>query len=282
MVILDGKALAKKQEEKMRAEVENLHQKGIVPALAVILVGDDAPSASYVSMKTKACHRVGIDSVTQTYHKNISQNQLLHAIKTLNEDERIDGILVQLPLPPHINTQAVLEMIDGSKDVDGFHPYNIGRMHAGLPSFLSATPMGVMQLLKEYQIDVQGKNVAIIGASNIVGKPLAALMLQAGATISLCHIHTKDVSFYTKQADIVCVGVGKPNLITPDMVQEGAIVIDIGINRLENGALVGDVAQEVAQKSSYFTPVPGGVGPMTISALLQNTIQAAKNRKGKQ
>ena len=282
MVILDGKALAKKQEEKMRAEVENLHQKGIVPALAVILVGDDAPSASYVSMKTKACHRVGIDSVTQTYHKNISQDQLLHAIKTLNEDERIDGILVQLPLPPHINTQAVLEMIDASKDVDGFHPYNIGRMHVGLPSFLSATPMGVMQLLKEYQIDVLGKNVAIIGASNIVGKPLAALMLQEGATISLCHIHTKDVSLYTKQADIICVGVGKPNLITSDMVQEGAIVIDIGINRLENGALVGDVAQEVAQKSSYFTPVPGGVGPMTISALLQNTIQAAKNRKGKQ
>lgn len=279
MVLLDGKALARTQEEIMKQEVEVLHQEGIVPTLAVILVGDDAASASYVSMKTKASHRVGIDSITYAYHKNISQEQLLDVIKTLNEDQRIDGILVQLPLPSHINTQEVLEAIDFKKDVDGFHPYNMGRMHAGIETFLPATPMGVMQLLKHYKIDVLGKNVAIVGASNIVGKPLAALMLQAGATVSICHIHTKDVSLFTKQADIVCVGVGKPNLITSDMVKDGVIIVDIGINRLEDGRLVGDVSSDVSLRSSFFTPVPGGVGPMTISALLQNTIQASKNRK---
>lgn len=280
MIFLDGKALAQKQEEDMIGVVEELHQKGIVPTLAVILVGDDPASASYVNMKTKASHRLGIDSVTQKYHKNITQQQLLDAINKLNQDDNVDGILVQLPLPSHIDTQEILESIDPAKDVDGFHPYNIGRLHAGLCGFLPATPMGVMQLLKHYEIDVLGKDVVIVGASNIVGKPLAALMLQNGATVSICHIHTKDVASYTKQADIVCVGVGKANLITSEMVKEGAIIVDIGINRLEDGRLVGDVASDVANKSSYFTPVPGGVGPMTISALMQNTIQAAKNRKG--
>lgn len=279
MVILDGKALAKTLEEELTREVEELHKISIIPTLAVILVGDDLASASYVSMKAKASHRVGINSVVQTYHKNITQEELLDAIRELNNDARIDGILVQLPLPPHITTQEILETIDPSKDVDGFHPYNMGRMHAGIETFLPATPMGVMQLLHHYKINVLGKNVAIIGASNIVGKPLAALMLKEGATVTICHIHTQDISTFTKTADIVCVGVGKPNLITRDMVKEDVVIVDIGINRLENGKIVGDVSEDVASKSSFFTPVPGGVGPMTISALLQNTIKASKIRK---
>ncbi|WP_104697220.1 MULTISPECIES: bifunctional 5,10-methylenetetrahydrofolate dehydrogenase/5,10-methenyltetrahydrofolate cyclohydrolase [unclassified Helicobacter] len=279
MVILDGKALAKTQEEEIVKEVEELRKESIIPTLAVILVGDDSASASYVSMKAKASHRVGINSVVQTYHKSITQEELLNAIRDLNNDDRIDGILVQLPLPSHINTQDVLEAIDPSKDVDGFHPYNMGRMHAGIKTLFPATPMGVMQLLHHYKISVLGKNVAIVGASNIVGKPLAALMLKEGATVSICHIHTQDISVFTKMADIVCVGVGKPNLITRDMVKEGVIIVDIGISRLENGKLVGDVSEDVASKSSFFTPVPGGVGPMTISALLQNTITASKIRK---
>ncbi|MCE3038023.1 bifunctional methylenetetrahydrofolate dehydrogenase/methenyltetrahydrofolate cyclohydrolase FolD [Helicobacter anatolicus] len=281
MILLDGKLLAKKQEEKMIKVVEELYKKNIIPTLAVILVGDDAASASYVNMKTKASHRIGIDSITRTYHKNITENQLLEAIYKFNHDEDVDGILVQLPLPSHINTQRILEAIDPLKDVDGFHPYNVGRMYAGLNGFLPATPMGVMELLKFYDIEVLGKNVVIVGASNIVGKPLAALMLQSGATISLCHIHTKDISLYTKQADILCVGVGKPSLITKDMVKEGVVIVDIGINRLEDGRIVGDVDSDVVKKSSYFTPVPGGVGPMTIASLMQNTIIAAKNRKEK-
>ncbi|MCE3036853.1 bifunctional methylenetetrahydrofolate dehydrogenase/methenyltetrahydrofolate cyclohydrolase FolD [Helicobacter sp. faydin-H20] len=281
MILLDGKLLAKKQEEKMIKVVEELYKKNIIPTLAVILVGDDAASASYVNMKTKASHRIGIDSITRTYHKNITENQLLEAIYKFNHDEDVDGILVQLPLPSHINTQRILEAIDPLKDVDGFHPYNVGRMYAGLNGFLPATPMGVMELLKFYDIEVLGKNVVIVGASNIVGKPLAALMLQSGATISLCHIHTKDISLYTKQADILCVGVGKPSLITKDMVKEGVVIVDIGINRLEDGRIVGDVDSDVVEKSSYFTPVPGGVGPMTIASLMQNTIIAAKNRKEK-
>ncbi|STP12542.1 methylenetetrahydrofolate dehydrogenase/methenyltetrahydrofolate cyclohydrolase [Helicobacter mustelae] len=281
MILLDGRAVAEEKEKELMQEVEELHQKNIIPTLAVILVGNDSASASYVNMKTRACHRIGIDSVTQKYHTNITQHQVLDAIKKLNDDFNVDGILVQLPLPGHINTQEILEAIDPAKDVDGFHPYNIGRMHAGIPAFVPATPMGVMQLLKYYKIEILSKNVVIIGASNIVGKPLAALMLQEGATISLCHIHTKDIALHAKEADIVCVGVGKAGLLKKEMIKEGAVVIDIGINRLEDGRLVGDVDALVAKKSSYFTPVPGGVGPMTISALLQNTIQAAKNRKGK-
>ena len=278
-MLLDGKKLALMREETMKEEVAKLREEGITPALAVILVGDDAASITYVNMKTKACHRVGIDSVTETYHSDIKQDQLLSTIKRLNEDPRIDGILVQLPLPKHINTQLILESIAPHKDVDGFHPYNIGRMQVGLDSFLPATPMGVMELLEHYDIDILGKDVVIVGASNIVGKPLASMMLQKGATISVCHIHTKDLASYTKNADIVCVGVGKPNLINKEMLKQGAILVDIGINRLESGELTGDASKDVEQVCSYLTPVPGGVGPMTISSLLKNTIIAAKINK---
>ncbi len=281
MILLDGKKLALEREEELKAEVECLSKEGIIPTLAVILIGDDPASNTYVNMKTKACHRVGIESVTEIYQSQITQEKLLKTIKRLNEDERIDGVLLQLPLPSHINALEMLESIAPHKDVDGFHPCNIGRMQVGLDTFLPATPMGVIQLLEHYEIEILGKDVVIIGASNIVGKPLAALMLQKGASVSVCHIHTKDISLYTKQADIICVGVGKPDLLQDSMVKEGAIVVDIGINRLPSNKLVGDVSENVAQKCSYITPVPGGVGPMTISCLLQNTILAARLNKGK-
>ena len=279
MTLLDGKSLSAKIEQGLVEEVSLLASSGVTPGLAVILVGSDPASCAYVQMKAKACKRVGIYSVTHEMPSTITQDELLSVISRLNDNPNIDGILVQLPLPKHINTSKILESIAPHKDVDGFHPFNIGRLSVDLDTFIPATPLGVMNLLKEYEIDVSGKDVAIVGMSNIVGKPLAALMLNAGASVSACHILTKDVSFYTKNADIVCVGVGKVGLLTKDMIKEGAIVVDIGINRLDSGALVGDVDfEEVAPKCSFITPVPGGVGPMTIATLLQNTLKAAKNR----
>lgn len=278
-MLMDGKNLASKIEEDIVKQTRELAIKGIVPSLAVILVGNDSASQTYVNMKAKACKRVGIISILYEMPKNTSEQDLLQAIDNLNKNDQIDGILVQLPLPEHINTSHILDMIAPHKDVDGFHTQNSGKLHSGLKGFVPATPLGVMTLLKHYNIEVKGKDVCIVGASNIVGKPLSALMLNSGATISICHILTKDLSFYTKNADIICVGVGKPNLITKDMVKEGAIVIDIGINRLENGKLVGDADIEHLQSHcSYITPVPGGVGPMTIASLLQNTLESAKNK----
>lgn len=280
MTLLDGKALATKIEKELISEVANLKNHSITPTLAVVLVGEDPASCAYVNMKVKACERVGIVSIAKRLDAKITQDELLKVIAELDGDEEIDGILIQLPLPKHIDTKEILEAVSYQKDVDGFHPFNVGRILTGIEAFAPATPLGVMNLLKNYNLSVSGKNVAIIGASNIVGKPLASLMLNAGATVSICHILTQDVSFFTKNADIVCVGVGKPNLITADMIKEGAIVIDIGINRLSDGRLVGDVDFDlVSKKSSFITPVPGGVGPMTIVSLLQNTILGAKNRK---
>lgn len=279
MVLMDGKNLASKIEEDIIRETQELAIKGIVPSLAVILVGNDSASQTYVAMKAKACKRVGITSILYEMPASTSEQDLLQTIDSLNNNNQIDGILVQLPLPQHINASEILEMIVPHKDVDGFHTQNSGKLHSGLRGFVPATPLGVMTLLRHYNIDIKGKDVCIVGASNIVGKPLAALMLNAGATISICHILTKDLSFYTKNADIICVGVGKPNLITKDMVKEGAIVVDIGINRLEDGKLVGDADLEnLRTHCSYITPVPGGVGPMTIASLLQNTLTSAKNR----
>lgn len=279
MTLLDGKSLSAKIEEDLAVEIQKISEKGIIPGLAVILVGNDPASCSYVGMKAKACKRVGIYSVTHEMPSTITQDELLSVIDILNHNPNIDGILVQLPLPKHIDSEKILEAIDPKKDVDGFHPFNIGRLSANLDAFIPATPLGVMRLLKAYDIEVSGKDIAIVGMSNIVGKPLASLMLNAGATVSLCHILTRDVAVYTKNADIVCVGVGKVGLITADMVKQGAVVIDIGINRLDSGAIVGDVDfANVAPKTSYITPVPGGVGPMTIATLLQNTLKAAKNR----
>jgi methylenetetrahydrofolate dehydrogenase (NADP+)/methenyltetrahydrofolate cyclohydrolase len=280
MQLIDGKALANKVQTSVAEEVEKLKQeKNIVPGLAVILVGDDPASHAYVNMKAKACEKVGFYSITHNMPDTISQDEIIATIEMINANPRIDGILVQLPLPKHIDTDKILEVIDPKKDVDGFHAYNVGRLVTGLDSFVPCTPLGVMKMFEEYDIDLEGKDVCVVGASNIVGKPMASLLLNANATVTVTHIYTKDLKAHTSRADIIVVGVGVPGLLKEDMVKEGAIVIDIGINRLENGKLVGDVDFEpVSQKCSYITPVPGGVGPMTIAMLLANTLKSAKQR----
>ena len=278
MTILDGKKLSEKIKENLKIEVEELKNKGITPGLAVILVGNEPASHTYVKMKKNACQNVGIYSVVHEFPESISEKELLSTIKMINENPNIHGLLIQLPLPKHIDTTKILEAVDPSKDVDGFHPYNMGRLVEGLDTFAPCTPLGVMEIFKEYNIDLKGKDVCVVGASNIVGKPMWALLLNAWASVDICHIETKDLASHTKRADIVIVGVGKPNLITANMVKEGVIVIDIGINRLDDGRLVGDVDFEnVSKKASYITPVPGGVGPMTIAMLLKNTVKAARN-----
>ncbi|MEA3512120.1 MAG: bifunctional methylenetetrahydrofolate dehydrogenase/methenyltetrahydrofolate cyclohydrolase FolD [Campylobacterota bacterium] len=280
MTLLDGKKLSTKIKAEVKKDVELLQQKNITPGLAVVLVGSDPASAAYVNMKSKACKEAGIYSIAHEMPSSISQDNILEIIEMMNKNPNIDGILVQLPLPSHVDTTAILEAIVPHKDVDGFHPYNVGRVVAGLDGFIPATPYGVMELLKEYNIDSKGKNVCVVGASNIVGKPMATLMLNAHATVDICHIYTDDLKAHTLNADIICVGVGVINLITKDMVKDGAIIVDIGVSRLESGKLVGDVDFEnVSPKCSYITPSPGGVGPMTIAMLLKNTIKAAENRK---
>ena len=277
MEILDGKKLSNKIRNEVKIEADKLKSYGVTPGLAVILVGNDPASQVYVNMKAKACKESGIYSIVHEFPESISENELLDTIKRINQNPNIHGLLIQLPLPKHIDTTKVLEAVTPEKDVDGFHPYNVGRLVAGLDSFAPCTPLGVMELFKEYNIDVKGLNACVVGASNIVGKPMQALLLNQFATVDICHIYTKNLKEHTERADIVVVGVGKPNLITADMVKEGAIVVDIGINRLENGKLVGDVDFEnVSKKASFITPVPGGVGPMTIAMLLKNTIKAAK------
>jgi len=277
MILLDGKKLAQKIQQEIKKDVDLLKQASITPGLAVIMIGDDEASRVYVKKKAEACKEVGIYSVVHEMPDNIKEETIINTIKLMNENSSINGILVQLPLPEHINQTKILETIDPRKDVDGFHPFNMGRLFLGLDSFVPCTPLGVMKMFEEYEIDLKGKDVCVVGASNIVGKPMAALLLNAFATVDICHIYTKDLKEHTKKADIVIVGVGKAGLITEDMVKDGAIVIDIGINRLENGKLVGDVDFEnVSKKCSYITPVPGGVGPMTIAMLLANTIKATK------
>jgi len=279
MTLLDGKKLSNKIKQEVKTEVESLQNHGITPGLAVVLVGNDPASAAYVKMKEKACEEVGIYSIAHKMPETISQEKILEIIHMMNNNPNIDGILVQLPLPPQIDTTEILEAIDPKKDVDGFHPYNVGRVVAGLDGYIPATPYGVMELLKEYDIDPQGKDVCVVGASNIVGKPMATLMLNANATVDICHIYTKDLKEHTKKADIICVGVGKRNLLTEDMVKDGAIVVDIGVNRTEEGKLVGDVDfANVSPKCSFITPSPGGVGPMTIAMLLKNTVKSAQKR----
>jgi len=277
MQLLDGKALSAKIETTVAKETKDLkNATGLVPGLAVILVGQDPASAAYVNMKKKACDRVGFYSVTHEMPSDISQSAIENTITMMNNNPNIDGILIQLPLPSQIDTTKILELVNPSKDVDGFHPYNVGRLTTGLDGFVPCTPLGVMELLNEYNIDVKGKNCVVVGASNIVGKPMAALLLNANATVEVCHIFTDDLKKHTLKADMIFVGAGVINLIKEDMVKDGAVIIDIGINRAENGKLVGDVDFEnVAKKCSYITPVPGGVGPMTIAMLLSNTLKAA-------
>jgi methylenetetrahydrofolate dehydrogenase (NADP+) / methenyltetrahydrofolate cyclohydrolase len=278
MQLLDGRALSKKIEQKVSDEVKKLKSTcGCTPGLAVVLVGQDPASAAYVNMKKKACDRVGFYSITHDMPETISQEAIEKTIKMLNNDSNVDGILIQLPLPAHIDTTKLLELVDPAKDVDGFHPYNVGRLVTNLDGFVPCTPLGVMELLKEYNIDVKGKNCVVVGASNIVGKPMAALLLNADATVEICHIFTDDLKKHTLNADIVLCGVGVINLITEDMVKDDVVIVDIGVSRTKEGKLVGDVDFEnVSKKSSYITPSPGGVGPMTIAMLLSNTLKAAK------
>jgi len=278
MQILDGKKLSQKIELEVTDEVKKLKEKcGCTPGLAVVLVGQDPASAAYVNMKKKACDRAGFYSITHDMPESISQEAIEKTIVMMNNDTNIDGILVQLPLPPQIDTTKILELVDPAKDVDGFHPYNVGRLVTNLDGFVPCTPLGIMKLLREYNIDVKGKNCVVVGASNIVGKPMASLLLNADATVEICHIFTDDLKKHTLNADIVLCGVGVINLITEDMVKDDVVIVDIGVSRTKEGKLVGDVDFEnVSKKSSYITPSPGGVGPMTIAMLLSNTLKAAK------
>lgn len=278
MILLDGKSLSAKIREELKQKNEELKRDGIQTCLAVILIGDNEASQSYVDNKTKACELCGVKSLVYKLDESTTQNELLALIKTLNYDDSVNGILVQLPLPSHINKNLVLESIASSKDVDGFHPINVGYLNSGLESgFLPCTPLGVMRLLKAYDIKLEGLDCVVIGASNIVGRPMATLLLNAGASVSICHLKTKSLSFYTQRADLIVTATGCAKLIKADMIKEGAIIVDVGINRIRN-VLVGDVDfKEVSKKASFITPVPGGVGPMTIAMLLENTIKSARN-----
>ena len=280
MVLLDGKILSAKIKEEVKVEVTKIvKEKNITPGLAVILVGNDAASATYVTSKAKACKDAGIYSVVHEMPESITQEELLETINMMNNNPKLDGILVQLPLPKHIDTTTVLEAINPLKDVDGFHPYNVGRMVSNLDSFLPATPFGVMRMFEEHNIELSGKDVVVIGSSDIVGKPMASLLINKKATVTVCNSRTKDLKAHTSKADIVIIAVGVPYLLKEDMVKDGAVVIDVGINRLDTGKLVGDADFEgLKNKCSHLTPVPGGVGPMTIAMLLKNTIKAANLR----
>ena len=282
MKILDGKAVSLKVKESVKVRADELKKFGVEPTLAVVLVGEDKASQTYVRAKEKACNEYGIKSVAHRLSENTTQNELLALINVLNLDDSIHGILVQLPLPKHIDTNVVLAAIDPRKDVDGFHAVNVGKLVSGLDGFVPCTPLGVMEILKEYGIDVAGLNAVVIGRSNIVGKPMANLLLNASATVTVTHSKTKNLKEICKNADLIVAAIGKPFFLKADMVKEGAVVVDVGINRLDDGRLVGDVNfEEVAPKCSYITPVPGGVGPMTIAMLLNNTILAAQAKIAK-
>lgn len=283
MKILDGKAVSLKVKESVKVRADELKKFGVEPTLAVVLVGEDKASQTYVRAKEKACNEYGIKSVAHRLSENTTQNELLALINVLNLDDSIHGILVQLPLPKHIDTNVVLAAIDPRKDVDGFHAINVGKLVSGLDGFVPCTPLGVMEILKEYGIEVAGLNAVVIGRSNIVGKPMANLLLNASATVTVTHSKTKNLKEICKNADLIVAAIGRPFFLKADMVKDGAVVVDVGINRLDDGRLVGDVDfDEVAPKCSYITPVPGGVGPMTIAMLLNNTILAAQAKKIKE
>lgn len=275
--IINGKELAAKVRANLKTEVEELKKQGINPKLAVIMVGNDASSAVYVRNKSKACNEIGIEFEEFLLDENINIGELLEIIDKLNNRDDVHGILLQSPIPKHLDIRKAFNSISYQKDVDGFHPINIGKLAIGEESFVSCTPAGVMKMLEEYGIEVQGKNAIVIGRSNIVGKPLANLLLNANATVTTCHSKTKNISEIAKNADILIAALGKPKFVTEDMVKEGAVVIDVGINRNEDGKLIGDVDfEKVEPKASYITPVPGGVGPMTIAMLMQNVVKAAR------
>ncbi len=288
MILIDGKKIAEDIKQEIAKEVSEMISDGMKqPHLAVIIVGHDGGSETYVASKIKSCKEVGFKSTKIAFEADVSEEELIQKIEELNNDADIDGFIVQLPLPKHISEQKIIESIDYRKDVDGFHPINVGRMNIGLPCYVSATPFGIMELLKRYKIATSGKHCVVIGRSNIVGKPIANLMMQkttpGDATVTVCHSRTKNLKEFTLLADIIIVALGSPEFLTADMVREGAVVIDVGTTRVESSEtksgfkLKGDVKfDEVAPKCSYITPVPGGVGPMTIASLLKNTLLAAK------
>ncbi|MFD3447793.1 bifunctional methylenetetrahydrofolate dehydrogenase/methenyltetrahydrofolate cyclohydrolase FolD [Microbacteriaceae bacterium 4G12] len=278
--LIKGMEIAEKKRQHMKEQVAKLKNEGITPGLAVILVGDHPASRSYVKGKGKASEEVGIHFELIELPDTVTEEQLLQEIDRLNEDDKIHGILVQLPLPNHIHEDAVIERISPNKDVDGFHPISIGRMMTGQETFLPCTPHGIIELVKEKNIEIAGKHVVVIGRSNIVGKPVGQLFLNEDATVTYCHSKTKNLQDITKLGDILVVAVGRPKMVTADYVKDGAVVIDVGVNRLETGKLCGDVDfEDVEQVAGYITPVPKGVGPMTITMLLHNTIVAAERAK---
>jgi methylenetetrahydrofolate dehydrogenase (NADP+)/methenyltetrahydrofolate cyclohydrolase len=289
--IIDGKQVAADMRAELKAEVAKLKEQNVVPGLGVILVGEDPASKSYVTAKERACEEMGIYSDDNRLSADISQEELMQKVRDMNNDSKINGILVQLPLPKHLNEAEVLLAIDPKKDVDGFHPVNVGKMVVGEEAFLPCTPHGVIQLLLRSGVKIEGATVVIVGRSNIVGKPLANMLIQknakGNATVTVCHTRTKDLANQTRQADILIAAAGRPNTITADMVKEGVVVIDVGVNRVDDATkkrgyrLVGDVDFEaVKEKASFITPVPGGVGPMTITMLLYNTVESAKRAAG--
>jgi methylenetetrahydrofolate dehydrogenase (NADP+)/methenyltetrahydrofolate cyclohydrolase len=289
--IIDGKQVAADMRAELKAEVVKLKEQGIVPGLGVILVGEDPASKSYVTAKEKTCEEIGIYSDDNRLPAETSQEDLMALVRKMNKDPKINGILVQLPLPKHFNEAEVLLAIDPDKDVDGFHPVNVGKMVVGEKAFLPCTPHGVIQLLIRSKVKIEGAEVVIVGRSNIVGKPLANMLIQKqpnrNATVTVCHTRTKDLAFHTKRADILIAAAGRPNIITADIVKEGVVVIDVGVNRVDDATkkkgyrLVGDVDfEKVKEKASLITPVPGGVGPMTITMLLYNTVESAKRAAG--
>ena len=285
MQIIDGKATAEAIKAEIAEEVRQIVSNGgRAPHLAAILVGHDGGSETYVKNKVLACERCGFESTLIRFEEDVTEEELLQCVDKFNKDESVDGFIVQLPLPKHIDEQKVIEAIDYRKDVDGFNPINVGRMSIGLPCFISATPLGIITLLKRYGINTSGKKCVVLGRSNIVGKPMAQLMMQkqfGDATVTVCHSHTKDIKKECLEADIIIAAIGKPNFLTGDMVKEGAVIVDVGTDatRKSGFRLNGDVKyDEVAPKSSFITPVPGGVGPMTICSLMKNTLQAYKTK----
>lgn len=279
--IISGKEVAASIREELKLEVAELIKKGVLPGLSVILVGNDPASQSYVKAKAKACEEVGMKSEVIRMEETTAQEQLLAEVKRLNEDASVHGILVQLPLPDHIEEEAVINMINPMKDVDGFHPMSVGKMVIGEDAYLPCTPAGVIELIKRTGTEIKGKHAVVVGRSNIVGKPVSILLLREHATVTICHSRTKDLMEITKQADILIAAVGKAHMLTEEYVSPGTVVIDVGVNRIESGKLVGDVDFEaVSKKAGFITPVPGGVGPMTITMLLKNTVEAAKTIHG--
>ncbi len=275
--IIDGKEISANVKAQVKAEAEQLKAQGIEIGLAVVIVGNNPASRVYVNNKKKACEAVGFDSYEYALPEETTQAELLELVEKLNADDKVNGILVQLPLPKHIDENAIINAILPSKDVDAFHPENVGHIMIGDFSFLPCTPAGVMEMLKQTGIDVGGKNCVVIGRSNIVGKPMAMLLLHKNATVTICHSHTKNLAEVCSKADVLVAAVGKADFVTPDMIKEGAVVIDVGMNRRENGKLCGDVDYDACfEKAGYITPVPGGVGPMTIAMLMKNTLTAAK------